>query len=257
MLVVVPVYGEHEMTHDLLGDLAREATYADVVVVDNRGDYPPLGGETVLRPATNLGWAGGTNHGTTSARRPEHTAFVWLNNDTRLSRGFLAGLMRSWQQTGADVIGPVYNCHWRHQRLEPAVPLASFRPRALTSRAPFIDGTCMFVPAATVDMLGLLDADAFAPLGWGAEIDYCLRARSAGRTVAVTQGAYLHHERAVTAQAVFGDYDAYFASAYPPALEALHERWGDWEKLAEVELPAAQTRPLDASARLPRRRGAR
>ena len=256
VLVVVPVYGEHEMTHALLGDLARESAYADVVVVDNRGDYPAVGSESVLRPASNLGWAAGTNHGTTAGRGPEHTAFVWLNNDTRLSRGFVAGLLRSWRQTGADILGPVYNCHWRHQRLEPAVPLESFRPRALTHRAPFIDGTCMFVPAATVDTLGLLDAEAFAPLGWGAEIDYCLRARAAGMTVAVTRSAYLHHERAVTAQAVFGDYDAYLANAYPPALRGLAKRWGDWEKLAEVELPEAQTRPLEASSRLGRRRGA-
>jgi GT2 family glycosyltransferase len=132
------------------------------------------------------------------------------------------------------------------------VPLAAFRPRAATYRAPFVDGTCMFVPASTIDRLGLLDAEAFTPLGWGAEIDYCLRARDAGLTVAVTQLAYLHHKRAVTAQAVFGDYDAYLANAYPPALEALHERWGDWERLAEVELPAAQTRPLDPASRLER-----
>ncbi len=255
--MVVPVFGEHEMTHALLGDLAREAHYADVVVVDNRGDYPKLRNEAVLTPGSNLGWAGGTNHGTATARTAEHDAFVWLNNDTRLSRRFLSGLQRSWDETGAAVVAPVYNCHWRHQRLEPAVPLESFRPRPVTYRAPFVDGTCMFVPATTVDSLGLLDAAAFAPLGWGAEIDYCLRARAAGLTVAVTRRSYLHHERAVTARAVFGDYDAYLASAYPPALAALAERWGDWERLAEVKLPEAQTEPLDASPRLDRRRGAR
>ena len=254
-LVVVPVYGEQATTSALLGDLRREAGLADVVVVDNRGDYEASGDETVLRPGENLGWAGGTNHGTLTARRDDHVAFVWLNNDTRLSEGFVAGLLRSWEETGAAVLAPVYDCHWRHQRLPRPVPVGSFRPRAVTYRAPFVDGTCMFVPAATVDSLGLLDAEAFAPLGWGAEIDYCLRARAAGLTVAVTRRAYLHHERAVTAQAVFGDYDAYHAAAYPPALSGLQARWGDWERLAEVELPASQTRPLRRSDRLPSRRG--
>ncbi len=258
VLVVVPVFGEQETTHALLGDLRREDGRADVVVVDNKGDYEADGSEQVLRPGRNLGWAEGTNHGTEAARRGDHAAFLWLNNDTRLSEGFVAGLLRSWEETGAGVLGPVYDCHWRHQRLARPVPVGSFRPRAATYRAPFIDGTCMFVPAATVDALGLLDADTFAPLGWGAEIDYCLRARAAGLTVAVTRRAYLHHERAVTAQAVFGDYEAYHALAYPPSLSGLSARWGDWERLAEVELPASQTRPLRRSDRLPagrRRRG--
>ena len=257
VLVVIPVYGEQETTHALLGDLRRESAHADVVVVDNRGDYEAAGAEAVLRPGSNLGWAGGTNHGTLTARRDDHVAFVWLNNDTRLSHHFVGGLLRCWEDTGADVLGPVYDCHWRHQRLVPTVPVGSFRPRASTYRAPFIDGTCMFVPAATIDALGLLDADAFAPLGWGAEIDYCLRARAAGLTVAVTRRAYLHHERAVTAQAVFGDFDTYHAVAYPPTLRALSARWGDWGRLAEVALPVAQTQPLRRSDRLPTRRGRR
>lgn len=250
VLVVIPVFGEQATTHALLDDLRRDADRTDVVVVDNRGDYATAADETVLRPGGNLGWAGGTNHGTAIARRKDHVAFVWLNNDTRLSRRFVAGLRRSWEDTGAAVLGPVYNCHWRHQRLEPAVSLRRFRPRAATYRAPFIDGTCMFVSADTVDALGLLDAEAFAPLGWGAEIDYCLRARAAGLTVAVTRRAYLHHERAVTARAVFGDYDNYHAAAYPSCLKALSDRWGRWEELAEVELPASQTRPLGRSDRL-------
>lgn len=254
VLVVVPVYGEQEMTHALLGDLATEAALADVVVVDNRGDYEAMGGETVLRPGSNLGWAGGTNHGTSAARRDEHVAVVWLNNDTRLSRRFVAGLLLGWRDAKADLLGPVYDCHWRHQRLVPTVPVTSFRPRAAAHRAPFIDGTCMFVPSATLDTLGLLDAERFGPLGWGAEIDYCLRARSAGLTVAVTRRAYLHHERAVTAKAIFGDDKAYHAAAYPTQVEALAERWGRWELLAGIELPVSQTRRLTRSDRLPTRR---
>jgi len=255
--VVIPVFGEVETTHALLGDLRREADCADVVVVDNRGDYEAADDEAILRPGSNLGWAGGTNHGMVANRREDHVAFVWLNNDTRLSLGFVAGLLSSWEDTGADVLGPVYDCHWRHQRLVPAVPVDSFRPKATTYRAPFIDGTCMFVPAATVSRLGLLDAEWFGPLGWGAEIDYCLRARAAGLTVAVTRRSYLHHERAVTARAVFGDSEAYHAAAYPVARDALHRRWGDWGAKAEVALPASQTRPLRRSDRLRARRSPR
>ena len=65
ILVVIPVHGEQAMTHAVLEDLGREPEPIDVTVVDNRGDYPRHADETVLCPAENLGWAAGTNHGTT------------------------------------------------------------------------------------------------------------------------------------------------------------------------------------------------
>ena len=116
-----------------------------------------------------------------------HDAFLWLNNDTRLSRGFVAGLLRCWHETGAGIVGPVYDCHWLHQRVRRVVPVARYRPRHRNHPAPFIDGTAMFVPASTVDAIGLLDAETFAPIGWGAEIDYSLRARENGLDLVVTR----------------------------------------------------------------------
>src|SRR5581483_483553 len=103
VLVVIPVLGHHQMTHDVLADLAREASLVDVVVVDNGGDYPAFSDEAILRPGHNLGWAEGTNHGTRACARPSHQAYLWLNNDTRLSPGFVAGLIRAWSKTGAGI----------------------------------------------------------------------------------------------------------------------------------------------------------
>jgi GT2 family glycosyltransferase len=61
LLVTVPVYGQHDYTHALVEDLERKD--ADYLIVDNRGDYPKLGGEQVIRPGENLGWAGGSDLG--------------------------------------------------------------------------------------------------------------------------------------------------------------------------------------------------
>src|SRR4051812_8227386 len=108
ILVVIPVHGEHEMTHAVLDDLRRQREPLDVCVVDNRGDYPQHADETVIRPEKNLGWAGGTNHGTTALLSSQHLAVMWLNNDTRLASGFVAGLVRCWQSTGAGLVGPFY-----------------------------------------------------------------------------------------------------------------------------------------------------
>lgn len=252
-LVVIPVYGHHQMTHALLADLERESDRADVVIVDNRGDYPARGGEEILRPGENLGWAGGTNYGTEARRQDHHAALIWLNNDTRLAAGFVAGLFRSWRATRAGLVGPFYDCHWLHQR-DPMLPsVGDYRPRPEHFRAPFLDGTCMFVPAATIDRIGLLDTETFAPLGWGAEIDYCLRARAEGMDIVVTRLAYLHHERAVTARTVFeGGYEEYFGQAYPVALEGLRSKWGDsWQRDNGVDPETSQTAALTRHDRVP------
>ncbi|MBE7162716.1 MAG: glycosyltransferase family 2 protein, partial [Williamsia herbipolensis] len=52
MLVGVPVYGQQELTHDVVHDLTRERM--DFVIVDNRGDYEPVGDEKVVTPPRNL-----------------------------------------------------------------------------------------------------------------------------------------------------------------------------------------------------------
>lgn len=256
VLVVIPTYGHHDMTHRVLGDLEPEADLADVVVVDNRGDYPQRAGETVVRPGTNLGWAGGTNRGTVDHRRDDHVGFLWLNNDTRLSRRFVAHLVAAWHETSGGVIGPVYDCHWVHQRARRLASPQRYRSRRRHWRATFIDGTAMFVPATTVDAIGLLDDETFAPLGWGAEIDYCLQARSTGFEVVVTERAYLHHERSVTAQTVFeGGYDEYVQRAFPVSVAGLSAKWGDdWASRSGVDPATSQTEPLGPDARLPRQR---
>jgi GT2 family glycosyltransferase len=254
VLVVIPVFGEPDITHALLDDLALERDLLDVVVVDNKGDYEPVGWEDVLRPEGNLGWAGGTNHGTRERLGPEHVGVLWLNNDTRLSLRFVAQLREAARDTGAAVVGPVYNCHWHHQHLPIWSDPREYEPERLHLRAPFIDGTAMYVPRWALDRLGLLDDETFVPLGWGAEVDYCLRARAAGLRVAITRGAFLAHERAVTAQAVFGDYDAYLEKAWPGMVAGMEARWGpDWKARAQLDPESLQVGLIDSLPRLRRR----
>jgi GT2 family glycosyltransferase len=240
------------MTHDLIGDLRRESDLVDVVVVDNAGDYPPTSGEDILLPGANLGWAGGTNHGTAERRRPEHVGFVWLNNDTRLSAGFIAGLLRCWRATGAGLVAPMYDCHWLHQRARHPGPVDRYRPRRGHRRVPFVDGTCMFVPASTIDSIGLLDDETFAPIGWGADIDYGLRVSDAGLDVRVTALSYLHHEKSVTGKTVFeGGLQEYATLGYPVLMEGLRLKWGDdWQHRAGIDPATGQTQPRGVQNRL-------
>lgn len=250
VLAVIPVYGHVRMTHDLLGDLARERTWCDVAVVDNRGDYRPAGDELVLRPGTNLGWAGGINYGTALAGG-RYGHLLWLNNDTRLSDGFVRHLLEAATLTRAGVAAPFYDCHWPHQRDLAMPAVEGYRPRRKHYRAAFVDGTAMLVSRRTVRQLGLLDEETFAPLGWGAEIDYCLRAGRAGTAVVVTRQAYLHHLRAVTAVEVLGDYGRYVERAHPASIAGLERKWGpDWASLAGIDPDTFATRPTTEASRI-------
>jgi GT2 family glycosyltransferase len=102
----------------------------------------------------------------------------------------------------------------------------------------------MLVPLATIDRIGLLDADTFAPVGWGAEIDYGLRARAAGLALTVTRLSYLHHEKSVTGKAIFeGGLQEYGERGYPVAMAGLERKWGeDWRKAAGIDADTQQTR---------------
>ena len=253
ILVVIPVHGGHDMTHALLEDLRREAGLVDVTIVDNGQDYPPHGDETVLRPGENLGWAAGTNFGTTECLSDDHAAVVWLNNDTRLATGFFAGLVGAWEETGAGLLGPLYDCYWQHQRASRAVPVGSYRPRARHYAAPFVDGTCMFVPASTIEAIGVLDAETFAPVGYGADLDYAMRVRSAGMPVAVTRLAYLHHEKSMTAKKVFaGGLTEYGTRGYPVMEAGMTKKWGeDWRRHLGIDQATNQTRPTGWRKRMP------
>jgi GT2 family glycosyltransferase len=252
ILVVIPVHGGHAMTYALLEDLRREEHLVDVAIVDNGDDYLPHGDESVLRPGDNLGWAAGTNFGTTERLSPDHAAVVWMNNDTRLAAGFVAGLVRAWEETGAGLIGPLYDCYWDHQRPSRPVSVSAYRPRARHYAAPFVDGTCMFVPSSTLDAIGMLDSETFAPVGYGADLDYALRVRSAGMSVAVTRLAYLRHEKSMTAKEIFGGLEEYGSRAYRVMEAGMTTKWGeDWRRHAGIDAETTQTRPVGWRERLP------
>jgi GT2 family glycosyltransferase len=252
VLAVVPVYGHHDMTHELVDDLARESDLVDIVIVDNRGDYPACGSERVVRPGANLGWAGGTNFGTQEAAEPQHSAFVWLNNDTRLCPGFIAGLVRGWRATDAALLAPMYDCYWLHQRPRRTPAVTDYRPRNVQYSARFVDGTCMLVPRSTVASVGLLDAETFDPIGWGAEIDYGLRVHAEGLPVVVTGLAYLHHEKSTTGKTVYeGGLQEYAQRGFPVLMTGMCTKWGDdWQRVAGIDPASGQTQPPGLRTRI-------
>lgn len=203
--VIIPIFGRDDLTLTVLGDLSREAGLLDVWLVDNLGTFAPGSASVeIVRPGTNLGWSGGCNYGVSVAREREYDAFVLLNNDVRLSPSFVSGLLDAANVTGGDVIGPVYDHNWPHQRGTYQDDAAGYVACARDVAAPFVDGTCMLIRSSVFERIGFLDEDHWPMYGWGCDKDLALRCRGAGGTIWVTERSYLNHYGRQTARELVG-----------------------------------------------------
>lgn len=206
LCLVVPVYGQHELTRALLEDVRREEAVCDVVIVDNRGDFQT--DEAILmKPGRNLGWLGGTNYGLKFADQRKYPYLVCCNNDVRLSRGFCAALLEVAQRSGCGVFGPTYRGDHPHQWPSTGYQgeAAAFQPTGIVRKTGFLDGTCFGFSRTLYREIGGLDP-LFEPLGWGADQDFCIRVRDRGLDVVITEDAYLYHLAGATAKTAVGDF---------------------------------------------------
>jgi GT2 family glycosyltransferase len=204
-LLAVPAYGSPELTDAVLRDLLRDDPLLPagvrLVVVDNQGDYVLPGwavGVELVRPGANLRWIGTANWAFVRAQEQGDEVVVLLNNDTRLSRGFLNALVDAVDDDVAAAAA-CYDDFWLHQRASriPAEAEA-YVPRPVVRDVAFCDGTAIAFNVKAVGEVGPLDTVAFPQHGYGADVDWAIRARRAGWRCVVTEAAFVHHLRRVT-----------------------------------------------------------
>lgn len=209
---IVPCFGEGAYTDRIICDLLSQDTTADVFVVDNKGDLSQDHFDTFYNWGSHKlihlngegrRWLKGTNYGTKIAREfgvrtgEPYDAYVWLNNDTRLSRGFSAGLVAALEALGGlcGLLAPCYADVWPQQCYGYTGEARSYIAPSesnLEHEVMFVDGACMVVPAHTWDHVGEMD-ERFWQFGWGGDLDYALRVRQQGLGVYVTERAYFEH----------------------------------------------------------------
>jgi hypothetical protein len=235
--VVIPCCGQPAMTADCVRDCLREDV--DVLVVDSAGDYRAVDREHVVRPRENLGWAGACALGLDLAWKLPFRLFVLLNNDTRLSKGFFAGLVRAAEAVpDAGIISASYDDHQRQMRPETGCPPAGeYQPVDRHINVGAADGTCLAVTRRLIELVGLLDVGRFGAYGWGAAADLCIRAKVAGLAVVVTRAAYCNHLGQRTARRTVGN--DYPQRAAAEARQGMLAKWGpDHPRMAAtVSLP--------------------
>jgi GT2 family glycosyltransferase len=203
LLITIPVFGHHHYTHALVSDLEREG--AEYLIIDNRGDYPRVSHERVITPGENLGWARGSEFGLRIAFAEGHSHAMTLNNDTRISKGFVTGLVDSRLPADAGIIGPMidhgFPCAVDHQR----VNAADFIPRPRYRAVFAVEGTALLMSRECWQAIGGLNVSVFGAYGWGIDLDLALRARKAEYGVYVTEMAYINHFGGKTAKTHFGN----------------------------------------------------
>jgi GT2 family glycosyltransferase len=204
LLITVPVFGQHEYTHALVGDLEREG--AEYLIVDNRGDYPKISKERITTPGGNLGWAGGSEYGFRIAFSEGYSHAMTLNNDTRISKGFVAALLDPRLPADAGIVGPMidrgFPCAVADQKPE----AANYIPRPQYRVVPAVEGTALMLSRECWEATGGMDLDTFKRYGWGIDLDLALRARKAGFGLYATEMAYINHFGRRTANMHFGSW---------------------------------------------------
>ena len=253
LLITVPVFGQHEYTHALVGDLEREG--ADYLIVDNRGDYPRVGTERVITPGANLGWAGGSEHGFRIAFTEGYSHAMTLNNDTRISKGFVGAFLDSRLPADAGIVGPMIDHGFPYAVDDSEPQAADYRPRPQYRVVPAVEGTALMISRDCWQRAGGLDLTNFKRYGWGIDLDLALRARRTGFGVYTTEMAYINHFGRRTANGHYGSW-RYELGANLAMLQGLRRLHGLGAALAIMrQIGAAHDRkwhkpiPLDDASR--------
>jgi len=231
LLITVPVLGQHDYTHALVGDLERES--AEYLIVDNRGDYPKISDERVITPGENLGWAGGSNLGFRIAFSEGYSHAMTLNNDTRISKGFVAALLDPRLPVDAGIIGPLLDDGFSCAVADQKVDAADYIPQPRYRTVPAVEGTALMLSRECWLAIGGFDLRTFGRYGWGIDLDLALRARKAGFGVYTTEMAYINHFGRKTAKYHFGS-SRYVLGGTIAMLRGIRRLHG-WSAVREME----------------------
>jgi GT2 family glycosyltransferase len=228
LLITVPVFGQHEYTHALVGDLEREG--AEYLIVDNRGDYAKISNERVVTPPKNLGWGGASDLGFRLAFSQGYSHAMTCNNDTRISKGFVAALLDPRLPADAGIIGPMFDHGYPCAEADRKPDAADYVPLPFYRAVPAVEGTALMLSRECWQTVGGMDLRSFGRYGWGIDLDLVLRARDAGYGLYTTEMAYINHFGRRTANVHFGgwryEWGATFAMEW--GLRRVHGR--KWRK---------------------------
>jgi GT2 family glycosyltransferase len=211
--------------HDLARSMAHQLAGArfPVYAFDNGGGLAPQDAPDVqvVSREDNLMFAGGWNWAMGYLAAGEAPAFVWMLNDDveGVSQGMLAVLVGAFPEDAAAVT-PAFNS-----------PHSTFRKGGCGLReVSWVDWCCPLVRMEAWADVGPFDRRF---LGYGADLDWCKRARDRGWTFYVHDGLEVRHLVSATALSQ-GLQRRQGNVAYMN--QVLREKWGvgDWSEMVTL-----------------------
>ncbi|RZJ91293.1 MAG: glycosyltransferase family 2 protein, partial [Brevundimonas sp.] len=221
--IVVPVYNAEVHTLGCLKALVEVTDIPYRLIVVDDGSAPStrraLDDFAIGRPwievihnATNLGYTRAANVGLKAGRAPW---VVLLNSDTVVTPGWLVGLLDiGLSDSAIGMVGPLSNAatwqsvpavrdahgQWAVNRIPGDLTLEAWSEaiRRSSQRAhpsvPLLNGFCTLMRRAALQAVNFLDEETF-PVGYGEEVDLCIRVGKAGYRMHVADDVFVFHHK--------------------------------------------------------------
>lgn len=237
--IVIPAWNKHEMTAECIEAVKAHTQDFEIVLVDNGSD-PPLGGVAV-RNESNLGFPVAVNQGIRAAKGD---VIVLLNNDVICTPGWAERLLRGLESF--SIVGPMTNycsgmqatmigAYRDQEELDREASVWGDKHGGKVIEVNWIIGFLMAFPRSLFDELGPFDESMWP--GSGEEIDFCFRARAAGRRVGIAFDAYVHHIGSQTFQEMHNKKILDFGDHCKKVEDHIGKKWGKdyWYRQAVAE----------------------
>lgn len=158
----------------------------EIVIIDN-GSRIPI--EDAIRLDANYYFSGGWNRAMRILRERYACDYVWmLNSDvTGVHPAMFASIVEKMERIGCGVMTPAFNSPHQHMHKH----FGEIR------QVRWVDWTCPVVAWRAWEKVG--DFDESMP-GYGADLDWCRRAREMGITMFVDESFMVNHIGGVTAK---------------------------------------------------------
>lgn len=174
----------------------------DDSVVEIRKQFPHI---SVLETGSNLGYAGGNNHGIQEALKYNVDGVLLLNNDTLVEPGFIEAFIHSckthpevgiWGGYPLRFHSPGHLDHlggiWNSEKADFDL-IGLNAPRGFQTDLPldYVCGCSIFIRREVFEKIGLLEPKFF--LFWE-EADFAMHAKKVGFKIGICKQAVLHHK---------------------------------------------------------------